>query len=306
MLKVLLKNNNKNPGNALFSKKSIVPYILLLPSVLLLYYTVWRPMCTGIIWSFFEMKGYTPGEFVGFDNYIRVLTDFQFLTTLKNTVFYVVYSLLFGFVLPIILAIFLNELVHMNGFIKVSIYMPSIMPSIAVSMLWLLIFYPNSGGLLNTILMKFGLSEQQWLQNPSWTIALIIISVTWKGFGSTTIMYLASLQGISQELYEAAVIDGAGFLRRIFTITIPQIYGVIILFLIRQIISVVQIMEQPFAMTDGGPNNASMSLAMQGYRYAFVYFKTDSALAVGVITFLLLIGFTVLYFFLNKRFNNEQ
>ena len=111
-------------------------------------------------------------------------------------------------------------------------------------------------------------------------------------FGSTTLMYLAALQGVNNELYEAALLDGAGFIRRIFTVALPKISGIMLLFFANQIIAVFQIMEQPLAMTGGGPDNASMSLGLWSYYNGFVYFDAGSSLATGVITFLILLVLT--------------
>lgn len=118
------------------------------------------------------------------------------------------------------------------------------------------------------------------------------------------IMYLASLQGINRELYEAARIDGAGFWGRIRYVLFPHMRGIVLLMAIRQIISVFQITEQPMTMTGGGPNGASMSLGLQMYNYAFKFGQTDRSLAVGVIMFVILIGLTVVYFKLEKKYSD--
>jgi len=120
--------------------------------------------------------------------------------------------------------------------------------------------------------------------------------MTWKGCGSTAIVYLASLQGINQELYEAATIDGAGIFKRLQKITIPQIAPIVILLFVRQIIGVFQVMSEPLIMTDGGPNNASMSLNLYSYFAAFRQFQPGRALAMGTITFVILIIVTMFYF----------
>jgi len=283
----------------------LMPWIIIVPTLIMLYITVWRPMIMNIGWSFFKMKGFTPDSLCGFDNYRRVVTDTQFLKILGNTLKYVGWSLVIGYIPPIFMAICLNELIHTKGLFRFSMYFPSIIPTIAVSMIFFLIFFPNESGLLNMFVGAFGVEPQQWLQNPSNTIMLIIISMTWSTFGATSVYYLAALQGVNRELYEAAVIDGAGIGRRVFHITLPQISGVMILFFVKQIISVFQIMEQPLAMTGGGPNNASVSLALQGYRYAFEFGNVGSSLALSVVTFVILIPLTLLYFVLDKKFVNN-
>ncbi len=276
-------------------------WVLLLPLVLVLYIMIWRPTVMGTIWSFFQMKGYSPEKFVGLKNYYEVIKDTQFLPTMLNTVTYVVYSMIIGFIPPIIIAVMLNELVHFkNGFRLIS-YLPAVVPGVAALLMWYYIYYPDATGLLNTLLMKVGLEPYTWLNDGRFTIMYIIIAMTWSGFPSAMLLYYASVQSISAELYEAAIIDGAGIFSRVKNITIPQMSGMILLNFVRQIISVFQVNEQPMAMTGGGPNNASLSMGFQLYKYGFVNGRAGHALALGVIMFLILILFTCFYFYLNRK-----
>lgn len=282
-------------------KNDFSAYILMIPAIILIFLLVWRPIYQGFILSFFKMQGYDPVEFAGFENYKSVLTETLFKSTLLNTLKYVAWSIVVGFIPPIFIAVMLNEVRWCKGFIKFAIYFPSISPVIVTSLLWAFIYDPSAGGLLNTILLKLGMSSQQWLNDPNHAILYIIISMTWSGFGSATILYLSSLQGINSEMYEAAYIDGAGVWARIWNITIPQMWGVILLMLVNNIVGVFQVFAQPLAMTGGGPNNASMSLSLLAYRYAFVYMKTEKALAIGMITFAILFVMTIFYFWLEKK-----
>ncbi len=276
-------------------------WVLLLPSILLFIIVMWRPILVGIVGSFCQMDGYTAVGFAGLDNYKAVLSDTTFLTALKNTFSYVFWSLVIGYLPPVIFAVMLNELVHWKSFFKFSIYFPTMVPAVAASLIWYFLFQPGEGGILNMFLGLFGLPSSQWLQNPNLTIPLIVFTMAWRGFGSSTIMYLASLQGVNGELYEAATVDGAGMFSKIRHVTLPQISGVMLLLFVKQIIGVFQVMVEPMTMTDGGPNNASISLNLQSYNYAFNYFQVDKSLALSVVTFLILIVLTVVYFKLNKR-----
>lgn len=260
-------------------------WILMLPMVVILYLFVWRPTVLGGVWSFFEMKAYTLSDFCGFDNYRKVLTHTQFLPTLWNTVQYVFWSLIIGFLPPLFIAIMINEIVHFKGGFRVLIYIPAVIPGIAAMLMWYYMYYPDQTGLLNLLLSKVGVEPYQWLQDPKFTIIGIIIYSTWKGFPGSMLLYYASLQSVSVELYEAAIIDGAGPFRRLWNITRPAMEGLLLLNLVRQIISVFQIMEQPLAMTGGGPNGASTSLSYQLYQYGFNSGGkgTGQAMALGVI-----------------------
>lgn len=287
-------------------KRNGIAWAFILPSLLLMFLFSWRPIFVGTYLSFFEMKGYTPVKFIGLENYRVVLSDTHFLSTLSNTFQYVFLYAILGFLVPVILAIMINEMRHMQKGLKFAIYFPAIMPAIVTSMIWRLLYYPDATGLLNNILLRLGLPISTWLDNPRLSIFLIVISMIWNSAGSTMIYYLAALQGINQELYEAAIIDGAGFFTRILKITIPRISGVMLLFFVRMILNIFQVMEQPLAMTDGGPNGASLTMALQSYRYAFQNYQVGYSLALGVITFLMLIVLTAFYLFVNKKVGNDE
>lgn len=293
--RIILPNENDLSG-----------WLLILPAVLCVWFFVLRPQIMGVYWSFFDMKGYTVTDFVGLANYKRVISDTMFLKTLLNTCQYVIWSLVVGFLLPIILAVALNEMVHNRNFFRVLVYFPSALPGVAVFMLWYFMYYPDNGGLLNMVLGAFGHPPYIWLQSARWTILFIVISITWSGAGATAIYYFASLQGVSRELYEAAIIDGAGFIKRFKVVAFPHISGIVLLFFVRQIISVFSIMEQPLQMTDGGPNGASVTLGLQIYKYGFVSIRPQLAMALGVIMFFILMAITCFYFYLNKKVESNN
>lgn len=286
-------------------KKDIGAWLIMLPGLLLFIAFVWEPLISGIILSFFNTKGYEADKFIAFQNYIDVLTDSVFIKSLLNSLQYTAWSLALGFALPIVIALIINEMVHFQSFFKVSVYFPTMVPGIVTAILWTIIFDPGANGLLNTIIGSFGMEPSQWLQDSNITILLIVISMTWKGAGGTAILYLASIQNVNQELYEAAKIDGAGVWQRVFKITLPQISNMIALCLVLQVIGVFQVMVEPLAMTDGGPNNASISLALQSYFYAFRYGQVGRSVAVSVITFLILMVLTVIHFKLSRKNDME-
>ncbi len=287
-------------------KKDLSGWLLILPAVFCAYFFIIRPQVLGIYWSFFDMKGYTITDFVGLQNYKRVLSDTMFLKSLWNTCQYVIWSLVIGFAFPIVLAVVLNEVVHIRNSLRVLVYFPSALPGVATIMLWYLMFYPDQGGLLNMVFGWLGMSPYVWLMDSNWTILYITITMTWAAAGATSIYYFAALQGVSRELYEAAIIDGAGFFKRFKVVALPHISGVALLFLVRQIISVFSIMEQPLQMTDGGPNGASTTLGLQVYNYGFVSVKPQLAMALGVIMLLILMVFTCFYFYLNQKIESNN
>lgn len=287
-------------------KTGLGAWILLAPAVIILYLMIWRPSVMGIVWSFFKMKGYTPTKFVGFENYIRVVTDAQFLPVLCNTVQYVFWSFVIGFIPPVIIAFFLNEMVHFRNGLRTIIYLPAILPGITILLLWYFMYYPDRTGMLNMVLAKIGLDPYIWLNDAKFTILFIVIEMTWAGFPATMFLYYTTIQGIDVTLYEAATIDGAGPFKRFTNVSIPQISGLLILNVVRQMISVFQVMQEPMVMTGGGPNGASISLGYQLYQYGFVQGRVGQALALGTITFVLLITVTCFYFYMNKKVEENQ
>lgn len=285
--------------------RDIPAWILIIPSLLFFFVFRWEPIVSGIVLSFFETKGYNAVSFNGLQNYIDVISNSVFQKTLTNTFLYVFWSLVIGFTVPIIVSIVINEMMHGRSFFKFAVYFPTMVPGIAAALLWMFMFDPGPGGLLNMVLDQFGLPASQWLQNSKMTIPLIIMTLTWRSFGGTVILYLASLQSVNNDLYEASAIDGAGIWHRVRHVTIPQISHIISILFILQIIGVFQILYEPLTMTEGGPNNASMSLMLTSYHYAFEYFEAGRSLAVGVITFCILAVMTVVYFRMSKRSNTD-
>lgn len=286
------------------AKRNISGWILMCVPLMLFVMLVWRPLVMGISYSFFKLRGFTPTEFVGLQNFIDVITDTNFLQTLGNTVKYVAWSLVIGLPLPFVATVMLNEMIHGKNFFRFTMYIPVIVPVIATSLIWKMIYMGGSGGLLNIAISFFGLDPVDWLSNKNMVIPLIIVSMTWHGFGGTVIMYLATMQSINQELYEAARLDGARIWNCIRHVMMPHMSGTILLLAIKQIISVFSVTEQPLVMTGGGPNGASMSLGLTNYFYAFKYGQFEKSMALGVISFMIMLILTFIYFRVDKKLSD--
>lgn len=282
-------------------KNETLMWLLLLPTVFTLILCHWNPIFRGMMTSLFQTRGFKLVEFVGLLNFKNVLTDTMFLQTLSNTFQYVFWSLVIGVIPPLAIAIAVNEVVHFKQGFKVLTYLPAVAPALAASIIWMNIFSPSSGGMLNIFLNWIGLPASKWLLNENLTIPLIVISMTWKGYGATMLLYLSSLQSVSQDLYEAATIDGAGVWKRLFKITIPHLGPTMLLMLVNQIIGVFQIFDQPLVMTDGGPNNASLTLGLTSYKMAFSYMQVDRSMALGTVSFFILLIATLFYFWMQKK-----
>jgi multiple sugar transport system permease protein len=283
-------------------KKNISGWLLMVPPLILFAFFVWEPLLESVRLSLYRANGTRLIQFIGLKNYKDVFMHPDFWPALRNTFLYTVWSLVIGFLVPIILAIIVNEVRGWKkSFIRTSVYIPNVIPGMAMVLLWGFIFRPGNTGILNILLNMGGIGPQPWLTNPKWTIPLIVITLTWKGAGATMLLYIAGLQGIDPELYEAAIIDGAGVSKRLRYITLPCIYNLARTLLILQIIAVFQILYEPLVLTNGGPNNASISIMHLVFKFAFERFDYPKAAAVSVIISLILVVLTALYFKLSKR-----
>jgi multiple sugar transport system permease protein len=273
----------------------------MLPTLILFVFFVWEPLLESIRLSMYTAKGVRLQEFVGFDNYITLFKHPDFLAAFKNTFTYILWSLVLGFPIPIIMAVLISETVRLKGFFRISVYFPNMVPGIATVFIWRFFFTPGNTGVLNILLSKLGISNQIWLNDPKLTIPLIILTMTWKNAGSTALIYMAGISGISGDLYEAATIDGAGIWQRIRYIVLPSILSLCKTLLILQVISVFQVLYEPLVMTNGGPNNASISLMQLVYNYAFRDYKYPMGAALSVLICIILVVLSGIYTRLTKE-----
>ena len=168
------------------------------------------------------------------------------------------YALLFGYFVPIVLALLINEMRHGKGFFRLAFYLPVMLPPIVTVFLWRWIYNPDSG-LLNALLSLVASARRSLVGESGTALPALVVIATWSAAGSTMLIYLAALQGVPASLYEAAEIDGASLWQRIWHITLPTIRPIMLLMLILQIIATMQVFIEPFTITDGGPANATMS-----------------------------------------------
>lgn len=281
------------------AKRNIVGWIILFPTVFLLLIFTYRTMLIGIRLSFFETKGFEAVRFVGLENYRAVLKDSLFMKALNNMWKYEFWSILM-MITPFVMAIAVNEVFRGKAFFRFALYFPVIVPGVITSLLWTIVYNPGAGGLLNMLLGKIGIEPVSWLQDPDLVIPSIIVSCSWK-FGGTMIYYLAALQSVSNDLYEAAELDGAGIGGKFRYITLPHLLPLVGLMFIMNFMGTFQLFDQPLAMTNGGPNYASLSLGMLTYNYAFSYLQIGRSAATSVLMSIIITSLTLIYFILQRR-----
>lgn len=277
-------------------------WLIMLPSLVLMTFFVWEPLFESVRMSLYKTRNVELVRFIWFDNYISVMKKDDFLQALANTFSYTFWSLLIGFLLPIVLAVLIGETRRGKGFFRTVAYLPNMLPGLAVVILWSSFFSGGSTGVLNILLSAFDIPPQTYLTRAEWVIPIIIMIATWKGAGATALIYMASIAGISPELYEAATIDGASVWQRILHIMLPAIRKLTGTLLILQIISVFQIMYEPMVLTKGGPDNASLSLMQLMWQYAFGgAMNYGRASAVAVIVTIILLIMTAIYSYFNRK-----
>jgi len=277
-------------------------WLIMLPGLVLMTFFVWEPLLESVRMSLYKTENIELVEFVGLNNFISVIGKTNFQQALVNTFAYTFWSLVIGFLLPIILAMLIGETVRGKGFFRTAAYLPNMLPGLAVIILWSAFFSGEKSGVLNILLSKLGIPTQTYLTNSNLVIPIIITVATWKGAGATALIYMAAMAGVNTELYEAAAIDGANVWQRMIHILLPSIKKLAGTLLILQIISVFQIMYEPMVLTKGGPDNASLSLMQLMWQYAFGgRMDYGKASAVAVIVTIILLAMTAVYSYFNKK-----
>jgi multiple sugar transport system permease protein len=285
-----------------FRSGGLSSILFALPLVLTFLYFSWGPIVRGLVLSFQKTNLVTPAEWVGMSNFSYVLTDPQLPQATINTLYFALLALIFGFPVPLFLAVFISELRKTGWLYNVISYLPAVVPPVVAILLWKYFYDPGSG-VFNAILDWFGLGPYAWLNSPNLAMPAIVLEATWAGAGATSIIYLAALTGVRNELYEAAELDGAGIWRRVWHVTIPQIRGIILIMMLLQLIGTFQVFTEPFLFTGGGPDNATTTILLLIYRYAFINGDFGAATALSVLLALVLCVLSVVYHFLTRRWS---
>ncbi|WP_160043441.1 MULTISPECIES: carbohydrate ABC transporter permease [Paenibacillus] len=270
-------------------------YLFILPWFLGLLLFTLGPMVFSLILSFSKwdiITGIRSIEFVGLDNFKAIFHDELFYQSLKVTFIFALVSVPLYQIVSLLIALLLNMRTRGMKLFRMIYFMPSVIPAVAVSMMWIMIFNPEYG-ILNRALAWFGIEGPAWLQDPSYALGALIVMGIW-GVGNTIIIYLSGLQGVPEELYEAAQLDGAGPFRRFASVTVPMISPTIFFNLIMGIIGGFQYFTQAFVMTNGGPLNSTLFYNLYLYNKAFVSFEMGYASALSWILFAIILLFTLI------------
>ena len=269
------------------------PYLFLLPAVLLLVVFFFIPFFQTVILSFQDYgNSIYNATFVGLQNYIALFKNPIFYKVLANTFIYLVVAVPILAILPLFLAILLNQQIRGITVYKILIYLPVIVSIVvaAIAFKWL---YAEQG-ILNYFVNLLGLESVGWLTDPNWALYSVILVTIWKGIGYYMMIYLAALMSVPKELYEACDIDGASFLRKHLTVTIPHILPTIALVVTISSISAMKVFAEIYVMTKGGPLNSSKTIVYYIYERAFENLDLGYASAMAVVLLLIVMVFSLI------------
>ena len=276
-------------------RQSFWGYFFIAPSLLMFLLFSLYPMIDSVILSFQRYK-LTGRTWIGLGNYQRLLDDPAFLTILRNTLLYAIAIVPFGVALSLTLAMLIYRLPSAAQiFFKSAFYLPVVTSGVVLSLIWLYLYDP-AFGLLNFLLAKVGIEPILWLSDPDFSLLSIVIMFHASHWGGSIILLTASMGGIPKDLYEAARLDGASFIRQSITITIPLLKPAITYVAILGTIASLQIFAEIFLMTRGGPSYATTNLVFSIYEYGFIRFDFGRASAVAVILLFLTIGIAIAQF----------
>ena len=274
-------------------------YFFIAPAIIGLICFSFGPMLFSLGISFTKWDVISAKEFIGLDNYKALFHDPLFFKSLKVTLYYTLLSVPLITCIPLLIAMLLNTKVKGISIFRAIFYVPSIVPIVASAAVWMYIYNPMYG-LLNSILKALGLHTQNFIFSEGGAVPSLAVMALWAA-GNTVVIYLAGLQGVSRQLYEAAEIDGAGAVARFFHITVPMMTPIIFYNFVMAIINSMQIFTQAYIMTDGGPANATFFSSLMVYRTAFKQSRMGYSAAMSWIFFIIIAVLTLIVFKSQKK-----
>lgn len=287
-------------------QKRITVTALIFIAPVLIYNIIFRiaPIFISLGLSFTSYTGFKEPIFTGLSNYMKLFSDEEFWNAIYVTFKFSLEVLPLNMIISLFLAIMVNYSFKFIGIFRAIYYLPVITPMVAASMIWLWLYDPNLG-LFNYLLTFFGFSPLNFLKDPSTALESVAVMRIWRGVGWNMLIYLAGLQGIPKQLYEAASIDGAKSFRKFFSITLPLLRNVHFYVLIVGLIHTLQTFTEVYVMTGGGPLGSTTTVGFLVYRAAFDYLEMGYACAMSFILGIVIMIISVLLFMLNRKKEGE-
>lgn len=287
-------------------KRNLVAYSFILPNFLGFAIFTLIPIIFAFVLAFSNWDGNNPITFAGFDNFIRLTTDDRFKTALLNTIVYCIGTVPLTMICALLLAVLLNKKMKGRNFFRTICFFPYVASLVAVAVVWNMIFNPQMGP-VNMILYKLGVEASnlpRWAADSKWAMITVILFSVWKSMGYYMIIYLAGLQGVSNELYEAASIDGANGWQKFKKITWPMLSPTTFFVVVMLTINCFKVYDQIYMITQGGPGTSTLVLVYHIYNTAFVNYNYGYASTVALVLFVLVLAVTLIQFRGEKKFVN--
>ena len=291
--------------NSLRARKTLVAYSFIMPNLIGFFVFTFVPIVFSLFLSFCEWDSGNPIMFVGLKNFIYMFTkDNSFRISLLNTVYYTVVTVPVTLALSLFLAILMNKPLKGRVFFRSVLFFPYVASLVAIAVVWMALFNPDRGP-VNNVLMAIGISNPpRWAASTTWAMPTIIGLTVWKGMGYYMIVYLAALQGVSRDLYEAASLDGANKWQQFINITWPCVTPTTFYILVLLMVSTFKSYDIMYITTQGGPGEATKVLAYHIYNQAFVSAKFGYASAVAMILLAIIVLVTLVQFRFEKKFTS--
>lgn len=304
----MLTSTRQKSGNAKRRgrRAAIRAALFLAPSgLILLIFTLW-PMLVALEHSLFLSDNAHPvPKFAGLANFIALGHDPVFGQVMKNTVLFIMGTVPFSMLLAMVLAVMLNRKYRLTPFFRLALFHPVVLPMVSAASIWLFMYTPNYG-IVDKVLAVFGGSQVNWLGEPGTALPAVMLMTIWKQVGYFMIFYLAGLQNIGQDPYEAAAVDGAGPVRAFRSITVPLLMPTSLFVFIIAMVDAFQMVDQLYVMTQGGPSNGTNMLLFYIYQQAFSYSNLGKASALSVILIVILLAVALLQTWVDKRVHYES
>jgi multiple sugar transport system permease protein len=282
-------------------REELTAWLFIAPVALGILIFQFYPTVFSFYISFTRWNLLTPPKWVGLANFVELFTtDRFFYNTMRNTTTYAVWTVIFGLAMGLFFAVLLNQEIRGKYIYRAIYFVPVVAPTVAVALLFQWLYEPNFG-VINGLLRMVGVHGPNWLGSTTWAMRSVISEAIWAGLGSNILIFLAGLQGIPQEYYEAAEIDGANAVQKFFSITMPLLSPTTFFLLVTGVIGAFQVFDIPYIMTGGGPANATQMVIMYLYNNAFTIQRMGLAAAVSFIVFLVIIILTAINFRISKR-----
>jgi len=280
--------------NRLALREAMAGYFFILPTLLSFLVFFLIPTISGLGMSLFDWDFFSEPEFVGLDNFSELARDKLFLRTLKNTALFALFATAGNVGLGMFIAIGINSIKWrwLKTFLRTAYFIPFVISTVVVALMFGFLLQ-ESTGVVNYYLSRLGIYRIPWLSSSAWAFRSIVLIDVWKHVGFFTLIFLAGLQAIPSELYEAALVDGAGRRVRLTRITIPLLTPSLFFSLIIALIGAFQVFESMYVLTNGGPGDATRTVVMLLYREAFGSFNMGYAASMAVLLFFIILALTV-------------